>query len=1395
MASQDGIDPWIIARDQYVADLNQEERKVFEDATLENILVSSTEEQEKHQQQSRSRAVMRRLKPFFNTLQEFGAAFDVISNTYSLALAPLWGSLRVILMLSKKFNKVFDSIVDVLERIGYVLPRFRTYQRIFGHHQRIITALSVAYLDIITFCGEIKVFIRGIQKSRLKSWAQLFGPLEHHLSEARDRFRLHRDDIELEAGAYHMIESIKHYDLEVHSRELAALERITQKRDHLRSLLSRLSCSEKQRKVLKTREEGTGEWIFSHQNYKSWQNSNGNSILSIFGIPGCGKTVLSSCLIQQITQDANDDVNHRTFFTYHYCDYKDSRSLNPITIAGSLINGLLDGIEITDTLSSLITHVYRGDQVAPGEEDVFQILDLVLESRLDTTVYVLVDGIDEMLERDRPSLFRFLKHFMECKHSKIRMCVTSRADAGSMVSTSSYRVHITENTISPDIDVFVRNAVGVLVSSNELIIRDPSLQETIIEKLSQGAQGMFLWVTFQLDSLRECSTDASIQAALNDLPRDLNETYQRLLGRIENPERRTLVNRMLQWLVCARRLMTIDELLEAIAFTIEDDHWDPAKIPVDYAKLIRASGNLIVYLLNPPSSSIMGSRSLFQFLREDAECYVGEICIAYFCFNDFETQLTRYTNRTKNHMAVIEKALLSSHSIAQGGIVESAVVALSSFLRPMGKYRPSNIDFSRHVPEAPRGLRSKPWEEAKITDPQQPDCALICWAIKNDNISLLNSVAANSTIGASVYYRAAAEWFGSKNAPFISGHSQRIVDLSAISLPGLQEMTESPDHRALFYFLHEACTRGAVMLETVLLLSCEYFMIEAAAAGQEKICSFLLPHCCRTASTLYRGIPCGALKRAAYAGEVDVVAILQIPILWFYEQPTEEDELWKEHEARMLIEATHAGNVNVVKAMFTVCAPSTPATEDNPVAFPDLSNIVMSERVMMQAIDCGHKDVVTYLLDQGVTLNNPLPWRLFETDMDYSKNLLRTLPKKVEMSLGCFALHLAIAHQDTTMVKALLEADADPDLCVYYFEKAGSINRRWKSPLAHASAIGNIGIARDLLYYGANIENQYVTADNLEGVRFKYTTPLIEAAINGDRQMIEYLLESGAEIDNYDFTGRTALATAARHANLEVVNLLIQKGASTNLETKLPNYISIASLAVEAVKGGSHEILEVILKNGVDLNQSAQRRNPLVVAIKSKEPAMVKMLIENGANVNGEERSRRELGWPSIPLCTAIRTDQVDVVDILLAHGADIYCQAGWGLSQTTPLQIATYLFENGQAAQRVIEYHSKLRVEAGQTQEQAAAEMTSEILGFESRMEEQTLRIEDYNEGGETEEEDEPNAAAMFRIGDSSDSDFFSEDGIENEDETAYLPAGLNATPNSAGDCVAEDEDEERLI
>ena len=54
-------------------------------------------------------------------------------------------------------------------RIGDVLPRFRTYERLFSNHERLVEALSVAYLDIIMFCTNAKAVFRHGQRAPSRS--------------------------------------------------------------------------------------------------------------------------------------------------------------------------------------------------------------------------------------------------------------------------------------------------------------------------------------------------------------------------------------------------------------------------------------------------------------------------------------------------------------------------------------------------------------------------------------------------------------------------------------------------------------------------------------------------------------------------------------------------------------------------------------------------------------------------------------------------------------------------------------------------------------------------------------------------------------------------------------------------------------------------------------------------------------------------------------------------------------------------------------------------------------------------------------------------------------------------------------------------------------------------
>jgi ankyrin repeat protein len=66
------------------------------------------------------------------------------------------------------------------------------------------------------------------------------------------------------------------------------------------------------------------------------------------------------------------------------------------------------------------------------------------------------------------------------------------------------------------------------------------------------------------------------------------------------------------------------------------------------------------------------------------------------------------------------------------------------------------------------------------------------------------------------------------------------------------------------------------------------------------------------------------------------------------------------------------------------------------------------------------------------------------------------------------------------------------------------------------------------------------------------STPLHDAALSGQRQIVEMLLERGAEIDARDQdSGATPLYNAASWGKLDVVRLLMEKGADINVRTKV----------------------------------------------------------------------------------------------------------------------------------------------------------------------------------------------------------------------------------------------------
>jgi hypothetical protein len=81
----------------------------------------------------------------------------------------------------------------------------------------------------------------------------------------------------------------------------------------------------------------------------------------------------------------------------------------------------------------------------------------------------------------------------------------------------------------------------------------------------------FRWAACQLDSLENCLDSEEIETALDSLPQDLYETYNRMLDRI--PARRKQKSiRLLQFLSHSEKPITVQEAVDIIAIRIDQTH-------------------------------------------------------------------------------------------------------------------------------------------------------------------------------------------------------------------------------------------------------------------------------------------------------------------------------------------------------------------------------------------------------------------------------------------------------------------------------------------------------------------------------------------------------------------------------------------------------------------------------------------------------------------------------------------------------------------------------------------------------------------------------------------------------------------------------------------------------
>ena len=117
----------------------------------------------------------------------------------------------------------------------------------------------------------------------------------------------------------------------------------------------------------------------------------------------------------------------------------------------------------------------------------------------------------------------------------------------------------------------------------------------------------FHWVRCQLDTISECTTEKAIESALTALPKDINETYERILLKIigRGEEIANTAEKILTWLVGAMRPLTLSELEEAIMIEPGLSELNTSSRLIDPSDILTICGSLVEEFLDENGLSIV----------------------------------------------------------------------------------------------------------------------------------------------------------------------------------------------------------------------------------------------------------------------------------------------------------------------------------------------------------------------------------------------------------------------------------------------------------------------------------------------------------------------------------------------------------------------------------------------------------------------------------------------------------------------------------------------------------------------------------------------------------------------------------------------------------------------
>ena len=141
---------------------------------------------------------------------------------------------------------------------------------------------------------------------------------------------------------------------------------------------------------IRRRQPGTGQWFLESDKYQSWVKSDKQTLFCP-GIPGAGKTILASVVIDDLCRRWHKDTTIGV--AYIYCSYRLQENHTTEQLLSSLLKQLVQNQVVLPTNVKQLYDTHQATKTRPSCDEIVSTLHSTITTY--SKVYIVIDALDE----------------------------------------------------------------------------------------------------------------------------------------------------------------------------------------------------------------------------------------------------------------------------------------------------------------------------------------------------------------------------------------------------------------------------------------------------------------------------------------------------------------------------------------------------------------------------------------------------------------------------------------------------------------------------------------------------------------------------------------------------------------------------------------------------------------------------------------------------------------------------------------------------------------------------------------------------------------------------------------------------------------------------------------